>query len=139
MSSSRKLPTVLAPAPSSQVLHVSVGETLAQAAERTAETMKALQDGRPVAPYFGISFGEVGQLLGTFTPRRWELIAALRQAGPLTVAALARQLGRNYKNVHSDVAQLIEWMAVERHDNGQVSVPWSQIVVDMKLPQRQAA
>lgn len=139
MSRSRKLPAVLAPAPSSQVLHVSVGETLAQAAERTAETMKALQDGRPVAPYFGISFAEVGQLLGTFTPRRWELIAALREAGPLTVAALARQLGRNYKNVHSDVAQLIEWMAVERHDNGQVSVPWSQIVVDMKLPQRQAA
>ena len=139
MSSSRKLPTVLAPAPSSQVLHVSVGETLAQAAERTAETMKALQDGRPVAPYFGISFGEVGQLLGTFPPRGWELIAALREAGPLTIAALARQLGRNYKNVHSDVAQLIEWMAVERHDDGQVSVPWSQIVVDMKLPQRRAA
>ena len=139
MNSNSKLPAVLAPAPSLQVLHVSVGETLAQAAERAAETMKALQDGRPVAPYFGISFGEVGQLLGTFTPRRWELIAALREAGPLTIAALARQLGRNYKNVHSDVAQLIEWMAVERHDNGQVSVPWSQIVVDMKLPQRQAA
>lgn len=139
MNSPRKTRSALAPTPSSQVLHVSVGETLEQAAERAANTLQALQDGRPVSPYFGISFGEVGQLLGTFTPRRWELIAALREAGPLTIAALARQLGRNYKNVHSDVAQLIEWMAVVRHDDGQVSVPWTQIVVDMMLPQRQAA
>jgi predicted transcriptional regulator len=139
MNSQRKSPSAMASTPSSQVLHVSVGETLTQAAERAANTLQALQDGRPVAPYFGISFGQVGQLLGTFTPRRWVLFAALREAGPLTVAELARRLGRNYKNVHSDVAHLIEWMAVERHDDGQVSVPWSQIVVDMQLPQRQAA
>ena len=63
----------------------------------------------------------------------------MRATGPLTVAELARQLGRNYKNVHTDVQQLIEWMAVERGDDGRVSVPWSDIVVDMRLPQRVAA
>ena len=78
-------------------------------------------------------------MLAAFTPRRWELIAALREAGPLTVAALARRLGRNYKNVHTDIAQLIEWMAVERRDDGRVHVPWSEIIVDMKLPQQLAA
>ena len=78
-------------------------------------------------------------MFAAFTPKRWELIAALRAAGPLTVAELARQLGRNYKNVHTDVQQLIEWMAVERSDDGRVNVPWSDIVVDMKLPQRAAA
>jgi predicted transcriptional regulator len=63
----------------------------------------------------------------------------LRQAGPLTVAELARRLNRDYKNVHTDVNQLIEWMAVERGDDGRVNVPWSEIVVDMKLPERVAA
>ena len=72
-------------------------------------------------------------------PKRWELIAALREAGPLTVADLARRLGRNYKNVHTDVTQLIAWMTVERAKDGRVSVPWSEIVVDMKLPGRAAA
>jgi predicted transcriptional regulator len=139
MSSRRKIPSTTVPMPTSEVLHVTVGETLAQAAQRTARTMQALQDGQPAAPYFGISFGEIGQLLGVFTPRRWELIAALRETGPLTIAALARRLGRNYKNVHSDVVQLMEWMAVERGEDGQVNVPWAEIVVDMKLPQRQAA
>lgn len=65
--------------------------------------------------------------------------AALRAAGPLTVAELARRLGRDDKNLHTDVTQLIEWMAVERMDDGRVNVPWSEIVVDMNLPERAAA
>lgn len=124
---------------SSKVLHVTVGETLQQAGKRAADAMRAAQAGKPVVPYYGISFHEIGRMLATFTPRRWELIAALREVGPVTVAELARHLGRNYKNVHADVQQLIEWLAVERGDDGRVSVPWSEIVVDMKLPERAAA
>ena len=124
---------------SSKVLNVKVGETLQQAGKRAADTMRAAAAGKAVTPYFGISFQQVGQLLAAFTPKRWELIAALREAGPMTVAELARHLGRNYKNVHADVQQLIEWMAVQRGDDGRVSVPWSEIVVDMKLPERSAA
>lgn len=124
---------------SSKVLNVKVGETLQQAGKRAADAMRAAAAGKAVSPYFGISFQQVGQMLATFTPKRWELIAALCEVGPMTVAELARYLGRNYKNVHTDVQQLIEWMAVERGDDGRVSVPWSEIVVDMKLPERAAA
>lgn len=124
---------------SGKILHVKVGETLQQAGKRAADTMRAAQAGRAVAPYFGISFEQIGHMLGTFTPKRWELIAALREIGPVTVAELARHLGRNYKNVYADVQQLIEWMAVERGGDGRVSVPWSEIVVDLKLPERAAA
>ena len=52
---------------------------------------------------------------------------------------LARQLGRNYKIVHTDVQMLMEWMAVERDEAGLVGVPWTDIVVDLKLPDRVAA
>lgn len=124
---------------SGKVLHVKVGETLQQAAKRAADAMRAAAAGKAAAPYFGIGFEQVGQMLATFTPKRWELIAALREAGPMTVADLARQVGRNYKNVHTDVQQLIEWMAVERGDDGRVCVPWSEIIVDMRLPERAAA
>jgi predicted transcriptional regulator len=121
------------------ILHVRVGESLAQSGARAAAAMKALDEGRPVAPYFGVSFAQAGSMLATFTPRRWELIAALRESGPMTIADLARRLGRNYKNVHADVGQLIEWMTVEKLEDGRVSVPWSEIVVGMKLPDRAAA
>ena len=124
---------------SKQILNVTVGESLREAGARAAATMKAIAHGEQVQPHFGVNFEQIGQMLATFTPKRWELIAALRQAGPLTVAELARRLGRDYKNVHTDVNQLIEWMAVERGDDGRVNVPWSEIVVDMKLPERVAA
>ena len=124
---------------SNQILNVTVGESLHEAGVRAAATMKAVARGEKVQPHFGVNFEQIGQMLAAFTPKRWELIAALRQAGPLTMAELARRLGRDYKNVHTDVNQLIEWMAVERGDDGRVNVPWSEIVVDMKLPERVAA
>ena len=127
------------PSDGETVLHVKVGESLAEAGQRAAQAMRSAQAGHPSVPYFGISFGEVGQLLAAFTPKRWELIAALRAQGPMTVAELARHLGRNYKNVHGDITQLTEWMAVTRAADGKVGVPWSEIIVDMKLPERRAA
>jgi predicted transcriptional regulator len=69
-----------------------------------------------------------------FSPKRWALIAALREGGACTVAALARRLGRDYKNVHGDVAALAQWTAVQRLPDGRVHVPWSEIVMDMQLP-----
>ena len=124
---------------SNQILNVTVGESLRESGARAAATMKAVARGDKVKLHFGVNFEQIGQMLATFTPKRWELIAALRKAGPLTVAELARRLNRDYKNVHTDVTQLIEWMAVERGDDGRVNVPWSEILVDMKLPERVAA
>jgi predicted transcriptional regulator len=121
------------------VLNVRVGEDWRQSAMRAQAVMRALDQGTSPEPHFTVGFADIGQMLAVFTPKRWELVAALRAAGPLTVAALARHLGRDYKNVHTDVAQLIEWMAVDRLDDGRVHVPWAEIVVDMKLPQQLAA
>ena len=50
-----------------RVLRVTVGETLDQAGARAAATMKAIQAGRPVAPFFGAGFSEIGQMLAVFT------------------------------------------------------------------------
>jgi predicted transcriptional regulator len=41
-------------------------------------------------------------------------------------------LGRDYKNVHGDIAALITWMAVERDADRRVSVPWDEL--DLRLP-----
>jgi predicted transcriptional regulator len=112
---------------------------LLDSGRRAAQTMYALAAGRKVAPYFHVSFEQVGRMFSTFTPKRWELIAALRATGPISIAELARHLRRNYKNVHADVQQLAEWMAVERGDDGRVHVPWLEIKVDLKLPVQRAA
>ena len=91
------------------------------------------------APYFGVGFSDIGQLFAVFTPRRWDLLAALREGGPMTIAELARRLKRDYKNVHSDVEKLTEWQAVEKDEQKRVVAPYSEIVVDVRLPQGRAA
>ncbi len=74
--------------------------------------------GEPAAPTFAVSFAQSGTMPATLTPRRWELIAALREAGPSSVRALAQRLGRDQENVHGDVAALEPWMAVQRLPDG---------------------
>lgn len=83
------------------VLNVRVGEDWRQSAARARAAMKAADQGGMPEAHFSVGFADIGQMLAVFTPKRWELIAALRAAGPQTVAALARHLGRDYKNVHT--------------------------------------
>lgn len=121
------------------VLHLNVGEPVSASLARAAAAMQAASEGKPAQPYFGIGFDEVGELFSVFTPKRWELIGALREGGAMTVAELSRRLKRDYKNVHSDCERLIEWMAIKKDENGLVYTPYDEIVVDMKLPERRAA
>jgi predicted transcriptional regulator len=121
------------------VLHLTVGEPMVASLARAAAAMKAAREGKPAQPYSGVGFDEVGELFSVFTPKRWELIGALREGGAMTVAELARRLKRDYKNVYNDCERLIEWMAIEKDENGLVYAPYDEIVVDMKLPERRAA
>jgi predicted transcriptional regulator len=127
--------------PDDGVLRVRVGHGgLADSLLRTQQAMLAAQAGTEVTPAFSVGFEQMGQMLAVFTPKRWELVAALREAGPCSVRALSTRLGRDYKNVHGDVAALVQWMAVQRLPDGRVHVPWREIVLDMHLPElRQAA
>jgi predicted transcriptional regulator len=122
-----------------RILNVKVGEPLAASLALASKTMEALEQGKSVAPYFGIGFADVGQLFGVFTPKRWDLLAALREGGAMTIAELARRVQRDYKNVHGDVEKLIEWQAVEKDDQGRITSPYDEIVVDVRLPQKRAA
>ena len=117
------------------VLHLTVGEPISASLARANAARKS----KLAQPYFGVGLDDVGELFSVFTPKRWELIGALREGGAMTVAELARQLGRDYKNMHNDCERLIEWMAIEKDENGLVFAPYNEIVVDMKLPGRRAA
>jgi len=122
-----------------RILHVHVGETESQVRDRAMTIAKALDAGQEVAPYVGLGFTLTEQMLSVFTPERWRLVGVLRETGPLTVADLARHLGRHYRNVHADCKRLAEWYVVERDESGRVSVPWDEIRVDIHLPGQVAA
>ena len=86
-----------------------------------------------------MGFNSVSQMLSVFTSKRWDLLATLREQGAMSIAELARTLQRDYKNVHNDVERLMGWLAIERDAQGKVFTPYSEIVVDVHLPQQRAA
>lgn len=124
---------------SNNILHLTVGEPVEASLARASAAMKSAGQGKNAIPYFGVGFDDVGEMFSVFTPKRWELIGALREGGAMTVAELARQLKRDYKNVYNDCERLIEWMAIEKDESGLVCAPYDEIVVDMKLPDKRAA
>ena len=51
----------------------------------------------------------------------------------MSVNELARLLGRNYKNVHTDVTRLVELGLIERVPDQRIAVAWDTITAEMKL------
>ena len=99
---------------------------------------KALDAGKRVGQAdFELNFAQAGDLVAEITRERLRLLAALRATGPLTVYALARELGRNYSNVHADVKRLLALGLIERDEEKRVFVPWTEILI--RLPLAEAA
>ena len=124
---------------SERILTIKVGTSVQSSLSLAQQMLERLEVGEEPAPYFGVGFKNVSQMLSVFTPKRWDLLAALREHGAMSIAELARTLQRDYKNVHNDVERLMEWLAIERDANGKIFTPYSEIVVDVHLPQQKAA
>jgi predicted transcriptional regulator len=88
---------------------------------------------KPPEPLAVLSFADLPLLAKTLTPARWELLRRLAKAGPMTVYALAKLLERDYKNVHTDVARLLDLNLLERDSESQVRVAWDAVRAELKL------
>jgi predicted transcriptional regulator len=120
--------------PKTLYVRVSSGANPADDALDRFEAAWHLASGRkPPAPLAVLSFAGLPLLVKTLTPARWDLLQRLAKAGPLTVYALAKLLGRDYKNVHTDVARLLELKLLEKNRDGQVSVPWQSVRSELRL------
>ena len=82
---------------------------------------------------YRLSFESAKTLFSELTPARLDLLDDLKRIGPASVYALAKAAGRNYSNVHTDTAKLIELGLVERTDNETVYVPFSSVEIHMTL------
>ena len=93
-----------------------------------------LASGRAAPPPLAVlSFADLPGLLASLTPARWALLRELRRAGPLSVNALTRRLKRNYKNVHTDVARLLEFGLMEKTEAGLVRVGWDAVRAELRF------
>lgn len=95
--------------------------------------------GRAAAAFGGepqgafISFESADLLWSVLTRKRWELLQALTGAGPMTIRAAARLVGRDVKAVHGDVHALLDAGVLDRAADGRIVFPYDAIHVDFVL------
>jgi predicted transcriptional regulator len=84
-----------------------------------------------------IGLGSMAELSALLSPRRMELIRHVARHPGLSIRALAGALGRDYKNVHTDVTELEARHVLERSKDGTLISPYDEIVI--RAPLRDAA
>jgi len=84
---------------------------------------------------YHLHFESARLLFSHLSGARMELLDRLRRQGACSVYALAKSAGRNYSNVHRDVAALEELGLIERTDAGAVFVPFDSVEIRLGLAQ----
>ena len=84
---------------------------------------------------FHLSFESARQLFAEITPARLDLLDTLRKNGPCSIYALAKAAARNYSNVHTDIARLIDLGLVEKTDGKIIHAPFDDLEVHFHLAQ----
>jgi predicted transcriptional regulator len=110
---------------------MSSGEAL----KRIARAWKGTSSGKVVDATIGL--GSIAELTALLSPKRMELLRHVAQSPGLSIRRLAQALGRDYKNVHTDVVELEARHLLERDDTGLVTAPYDELVIRATL--RQAA
>jgi len=100
--------------------------------------IKAAEAGARFGADYHLSFESARTLFSELTPARIDLLEALRRCGPCSVYALAKTVGRNYSNIHTDVGKLEEHGLVQRTPEDAVFVPFESVEIHLALF-RQAA
>lgn len=85
-------------------VHVHV-ETLAASGRRFVDAWRRAERGE-LRREEHLSFESLEGLLTTLSPKRIELVRFVWRRPYLSIAAVARELGRDYKRVHGDVRAL---------------------------------
>lgn len=117
---------------SKQHIHIGVEEA-DRGFDRFVEAWEKAESGKTEQAEVHLNFEDFAMLASVLTPKRLELMKTLRQQGPLSVRALAKQLARDYKNVHADAAALEDVDLIQRTEDNLLVAPWDVIDAHVRL------
>lgn len=117
---------------------VHVGGNLRDAATRFGAAWKRAQAGEDVPSQDTVTFVSWSALAAVMTDKRHEMLRHLHQHPAASIRALARDLGRDYKRVHEDLAALAAVGLVEK-DGSVWRADYDEIRTTITLVPPQAA
>jgi predicted transcriptional regulator len=113
--------------------NVYVGGTLRDVADRVAEKWKRAARGERVVAEDNVTFVTWDAFASVMTGKRHELLRHLHRHPAPSVLALSRELGRDYRRVHADVAALEQVGLIERSEKGSLRADYKEIVTVIPL------
>lgn len=108
-------------------------DSLSSALDRFEQAWQRGVTGKSRSGEVRLTFENLPLLLKNLTPSRWKVLEAVKRSGPMSINELARLLGRNYKNVHTDVTRLIELGLIARLPDHGIAVAWDTVAAEMRL------
>ena len=101
-------------------------------ADTLADAARAMRTGHSDAQA-RIAFASPELLWKVLSAKRWELLKALRGAGPVSIREAARRVGRDVKAVHGDATALLNAGVLNRTDDGRIVFPFEAVKVEFLL------
>ena len=111
-------------------INIGVADAVASAKD-FIDAWKHAESEESIETKYKIHFQSLEMLLKTLTSTRWVLLKTLYKSGPMSIRALANKLGRDYKNVHTDVRKLENAGLISRTEDDRIEVPWD--IVEARL------
>ena len=119
-------------------IQIGTGDAI-QPTKGFIDAWKRAERGKRVKTAEQLNFENLETLLRTLPSGRWILLKTLCAKGPMSIRGLAKSLGRDYKNVHTDVRRLEHIGLISRTKDDKVHVPRGHCGSTPQLPQRPAA
>lgn len=105
------------------------------ALKKFSRAWRAASQGKETEATIGL--GSIAELTALLSPKRLELLRHVAQRPGLSIRGLAQALGRDYKNVHTDVSELEASHLLERDHAGLIVAPYDELII--RAPLRRAA
>ena len=115
-----------------KILEIRVGPP-GDALDRFEAAWNRVAEGRKIAPLRILTLENLPLFSKTLTPLRWALVQNLQREGTVSIYGLAKRLGRDYKNVHTDVTALLEAELLQKNGEGEVEVAWDVVRAEFRL------
>lgn len=110
-------------------------DTLEEATKEFIDMWHQVEQGKaPQASIEKISFKDQRLLFKTLTPKRFDILKLAHEQDGVSIRSLAKELGRDYSNVHQDVKILHQLGLMFKDENDdKYYVPWDVIVTEIPL------
>lgn len=123
-----------------KVKKLKVGvHSLEEGLQEFGATLKAIQSGKTVPKRTGIYFVSVEAMRQVLTPSRLTLLHCIRTRHPRSIAALAKLIRRDFKNVHADLKLLADLGLVQLQSGAHLrdsvtpTVPYERIQFEIAV------